>query len=86
MPVLRLGNRLLARLSRASEPRLCAGVLLFLAKVFPLNERSGLNITVGGLGGGGVARCGMGWGGMGCGGEGWEAEDHRVCACKRGSG
>jgi hypothetical protein len=46
MPILRLCNRLLGRLSRASEPQLCAAVLLFLAQVFPLNERSGLNIMV----------------------------------------
>ncbi|KAI8468971.1 MAG: THO complex subunit 1 transcription elongation factor-domain-containing protein [Monoraphidium minutum] len=45
MPVLRLCNRLLGRLSRASEPQLCASVLVFLAKVLPLNERSGLNVT-----------------------------------------
>lgn len=47
MPVLRLCNRMLARLSRASEPQLVAGLLVFLSKVFPLNERSGLNVLVG---------------------------------------
>lgn len=43
-PVLRLCNRVMGRLSRASEPQLVAGLLIFLAKVFPLNERSGLNL------------------------------------------
>lgn len=46
MPALKLCNRVLSRLSRASEPQLCAAVLVYLAKVFPLQERSGLNLSV----------------------------------------
>ena len=57
--MLKLCNRLLPRMSRASEPQLCARVLLLLAKVLPLNERSGLNMPVGGLRAGGR---GMGMG------------------------
>jgi hypothetical protein len=51
-PLLRLCNRLLGRISRASEPQTCAAVLVFLAKVLPLNERSGLNVMVRGRQGG----------------------------------
>lgn len=43
-PILRLCNRLLSRLSRASDPQLCASILLFMTKVFPLSERSGMNL------------------------------------------
>lgn len=67
LPILKLCNRLLARLSRASEAELCAGLLIFQAKVFALNERSGLNTTVSQLEGRG-AKAGL-WGAGWCFGQ-----------------
>jgi len=43
--LLRLCNDLLRRLSRSQNTVFCGRILLFLAKFFPLSERSGLNIV-----------------------------------------
>ncbi len=43
--LLRTCNNLLRRLSRAAHTVLCGRVLLLLAALFPLSERSALNIT-----------------------------------------
>lgn len=43
--LLRLCNDLLRRLSRARNTVFCGRILLFLARFFPLSERSGLNVV-----------------------------------------
>lgn len=43
--VLRLCNDLLKRLSRSIDTQFCGRILVFLAKFFPLMEKSGLNIV-----------------------------------------
>uniref|UniRef100_T1JGG4 Death domain-containing protein n=1 Tax=Strigamia maritima TaxID=126957 RepID=T1JGG4_STRMM len=43
--LLRMCNDLLRRLSRSQNTVFCGRILLFLAKFFPLSERSGLNIV-----------------------------------------
>nr|CAG4645410.1 EOG090X0324 [Lynceus sp. MCZ IZ 141354] len=43
--ILRLCNDLLRRLSRSQNTIFCGRILLFLAKLFPFSERSGLNIV-----------------------------------------
>jgi hypothetical protein len=45
LQLLRLSNRLLRRLSRVSRPRFCGRVLLLMAYVFSLDERSGVNLA-----------------------------------------
>ncbi|KAF0308029.1 THO complex subunit 1 [Amphibalanus amphitrite] len=42
--LLRMCNDLLRRLSRSQNTVFCGRILLFLAKFFPLSERSGLNV------------------------------------------
>lgn len=42
--ILRICNDLLRRLSRAQNTVFCGRILLFLAKLFPFSERSGLNV------------------------------------------
>ena len=42
--LLRTCNELTRRLSRATHPVLCGRVLLLLAAVFPLSERSAINV------------------------------------------
>ncbi|GAB6028955.1 hyperrecombination- protein [Chamberlinius hualienensis] len=43
--LLRMCNDLLRRLSRSQNTVFCGRILLFLAKYFPLSERSGLNVA-----------------------------------------
>jgi len=43
-PLLRSCNELLRRLSKAKNTVFCGKILMFLAKVFPLSERSGVNV------------------------------------------
>ena len=42
--ILRTCNMLLRRLSKSFNAVLCGRVLIFLAKLFPLAERSGVNL------------------------------------------
>lgn len=42
--VLRIGNELIRRASKASDAAFCGEVLLFLSKIFPSGERSGANL------------------------------------------
>ena len=42
--LLRICNDLLRRLSRTQNTVFCGRILLFLAKFFPISERSGLNV------------------------------------------
>uniref|UniRef100_A0A915L0S9 THO complex subunit 1 n=1 Tax=Romanomermis culicivorax TaxID=13658 RepID=A0A915L0S9_ROMCU len=42
-PVLRLSNDLLRRLSRTTHTVFCGRIFVFLARLLPLNEKSGLN-------------------------------------------
>lgn len=43
-PQIKYGLDLLRRLSRSQNTVFCGRILVFLAKFFPFNERSGLNI------------------------------------------
>lgn len=43
--ILRSVNALLKRVSAPSAPALCGCMLMFLAKFFPLSERSGVNVA-----------------------------------------
>lgn len=42
--LLRLGNELVRRTAKTSEAQVAGRILVFLSKVFPLGERSGLNL------------------------------------------
>ncbi|CAL8470063.1 g9605 [Coccomyxa elongata] len=44
LSVLRICNQLLRRLSRASSSELCGRILMFLTRLLPLLDRSGLNV------------------------------------------
>lgn len=43
--ILRSVNALLKRVSAPAAPALCGSMLMFLAKFFPLSERSGVNVA-----------------------------------------
>ncbi|CAD5210123.1 unnamed protein product [Bursaphelenchus okinawaensis] len=43
--ILRMCNDLLKRLSRTLDTEFCGRIFIFLAKTFPLEEKSGLNLT-----------------------------------------
>ena len=44
LSVLKICNQLLLRLSRASSAELCGRILMFLTRLLPLLDRSGLNV------------------------------------------
>lgn len=44
LAMLRFCNQLLKRLSRSQSGELCGRILIFCARWFPLNDRSGLNV------------------------------------------
>ena len=44
LALLRIANRLLRRLSHNNDTEFCGRIVMFLAYVYPLNERSGVNL------------------------------------------
>jgi len=50
LAILRLGNSLLRRLSKVADCETMSRMLLFYARMFPVQERSGVNVKVSGPG------------------------------------